>query len=89
MAGLNLALGAFRSVRPKVNLEQYLKEIGQRIRELRTGAGHTQAQLAESAGLNRAYIVSVEHGKQNMSVGVIIKIANALGVPTERLLVAG
>jgi transcriptional regulator with XRE-family HTH domain len=39
--------------------------------------------------LNRAYIVSVEHGKQNMSVGVIIKIANALGVPTERLLVAG
>jgi methanogenic corrinoid protein MtbC1/DNA-binding XRE family transcriptional regulator len=89
MAGLNLALSAFRSAWPKANLEQYLKEIGQRIRELRIGAGHTQAQLAASAGLNRAYIVSVESGKQNMSVGVIIKIANALAVPTERLLVAG
>jgi methanogenic corrinoid protein MtbC1/DNA-binding XRE family transcriptional regulator len=87
--GLNGILNVFRSAQPKANLEQYLKEIGQRIRELRTGSGHTQAQLAESAGLNRAYIVSVEHGKQNISMAVVIKIANALGVPTERLLLAG
>jgi transcriptional regulator with XRE-family HTH domain len=42
--------------------------------------------LAESAGLNRAYIVLVEHGKQNISIGVVIKIANALGVRAEQLL---
>jgi MerR family transcriptional regulator, light-induced transcriptional regulator len=84
--GLNFALTAFRRAKPKADLKQYLAAIGQRIRELRTRTGHTQAQLAESAGLNRAYIVLVEHGKQNISIGVVIKIANALGVPAEQLL---
>ncbi len=87
MGGLQFALSAFRSTQPKTNLEQYLKEIGLRIRELRIGTGQTQAQLAQSAGLNRAYIVSVEQGKQNISMGVIIKIANALGVMAKQLLV--
>jgi len=86
MDGLNFALTAFRRAKPKADLKQYLAAIGQRIRELRTRTGHTQAQLAESAGLNRAYIVLVEHGKQNISIGVVIKIANALGVPAEQLL---
>jgi transcriptional regulator with XRE-family HTH domain len=87
MDGLNFALSAFRSEPPKTDLQQYLREIGLRIRELRTRTGHTQAQLAQIAGLNRAYIVSVERGKQNISMGVIIKIANALGVAAEHLLV--
>jgi DNA-binding XRE family transcriptional regulator len=86
MDGLNFALTAFRRAKPKADLKQYLAAIGQRIRELRTRTGYTQAQLAESAGLNRAYIVLVEHGKQNISIGVVIKIANALGVPAEQLL---
>ena len=75
-------------MQPKTDLEQYLKDIGQRIRELRVKRGQTQAQLAGSAGLNRAYIVSVERGKQNISMAVVIKIANALAVPTEQLLAA-
>ena len=87
MDGLNFALSAFRSAPPKTDLQHYLREIGLRIRELRTRTGHTQAQLAQLAGLNRAYIVSVERGKQNISMGVIIKIANALGVAAEHLLV--
>lgn len=86
MDGLNFAQTALRFTQPKVDLEQYLREIGLRIRQLRTRAGQTQAQLAEAANLNRAYIVSVEHGKQNISMGVIIKIANALGVTAEQLL---
>ncbi len=86
MNGMNLALTVSCSGRPKADLMEYLAAIGQRIRALRTTTGHTQAQLAESAGLNRAYIVSVERGKQNVSMGVIIKIANALGVTVEQLL---
>lgn len=88
MNGMNLALTASRWGRPKADLMEYLAAIGRRVRELRTTSGHTQAQLAESAGLNRAYIVSVERGKQNISMGVIIKIANALGVAVEQLLPA-
>ena len=86
MDGLSFALTAFRRAKPKADLKQYLAAIGQRIRELRTRTGHTQAQLAESADLNRAYIVLVEQGKQNISMGVVVKIANALGVPAEQLL---
>ena len=86
MDGLNFAQTALRSTQPRVDLERYLREIGLRIRQLRTRAGRTQAQLAEAANLNRAYIVSVEHGKQNISMGVVIRIANALGVTTEQLL---
>jgi methanogenic corrinoid protein MtbC1/transcriptional regulator with XRE-family HTH domain len=87
MEGLSLASSAFHTASPKTDLNNYLREIGQRIRELRTRTGKTQAQLAGSAGLNRAYIVSVERGKQNISVGVVIKIANALGISAEQLLV--
>jgi methanogenic corrinoid protein MtbC1/DNA-binding XRE family transcriptional regulator len=86
--GLTLSLAALRSARPKTDLENYLKELGQRIRELRTRNEQTQAELAASAGLNRAYIVSVERGKQNITMGVVIKIANALGVSTDQLLSA-
>jgi methanogenic corrinoid protein MtbC1/DNA-binding XRE family transcriptional regulator len=86
--GLHRVLGAFRSTPPKVELKEYLKAIGQRIRALRTQTGRTQAQLAAAAGLNRAYIVSVEHGKQNITMGVVIKIANALGVSAGELLAA-
>jgi DNA-binding XRE family transcriptional regulator len=85
--GLTLALSALRAAPSKSDLGQYLGDIGLRIRELRTKTGHTQARLAQLAGLNRAYIVSVEQGKQNVSMGVIVKIANALSVPPEQLLV--
>jgi methanogenic corrinoid protein MtbC1/DNA-binding XRE family transcriptional regulator len=86
--GVNLAMGAIRSLRPTTHLETYLNEIGRRIRELRIKNGQTQAELAGSAGLNRAYIVSVERGKQNISMSVVVKIANALGVSIEELLLA-
>jgi DNA-binding XRE family transcriptional regulator len=86
--GVQLTLGAFRSAPPKAELRDYLKAIGQRIREIRTEAGQTQAQLAAVAGLNRAYIVSVEHGKQNITMGVAVKIANALGISAAELLTA-
>jgi methanogenic corrinoid protein MtbC1/DNA-binding XRE family transcriptional regulator len=86
--GLQLTLGAFRSAPPKAELKDYLKAIGRRIRELRTEAGKTQAQLAEAAGLNRAYIVSVEHGRQNITVGAVLRLANALGVAAADLLAA-
>jgi methanogenic corrinoid protein MtbC1/DNA-binding XRE family transcriptional regulator len=88
MDGLNIALSAFRAAPPRAELPSYLGEIGRRIRERRISKGQTQAQLAQAAGLNRAYIVSVERGKQNITVAVLVKIANALGVPTEELMVA-
>jgi y4mF family transcriptional regulator len=84
--GLNIARELLKSERPKTVLDAYLKEFGSQVRQLRSQAGWTQQRLAELTGLTRAYIVSVEGGKQNVSLDVVVRVANALGVTPERLL---
>jgi len=87
-AGLEAAESLLRLDRPKAVLRDYLLEIGQRIRELRLDAGMTQEQLAEEARVTRVCIVAVEGGKQNVSMDIVVRIAGALGVLPERLLVS-
>jgi len=84
--GLKLGRNLLHSDHPKAVLQEYLKELGRRVRELRTRAGWTQQQLAEVTNLARAYVVSVEGGKQNVSIDVLLRIANALRVSPEGLL---
>jgi methanogenic corrinoid protein MtbC1/DNA-binding XRE family transcriptional regulator len=73
--------------RRKAVLREYLVDFGRRTRELRTKAGWTQEQLAETTRLTRVCIVAVEGGKQNVTMDVVVRIANALGVSPERLLI--
>jgi transcriptional regulator with XRE-family HTH domain len=56
------------------------------VQEIRSGKGWTQQQLAESAGLDRTYISGLEHGKQNPTLGALLRLARALDVPLERLI---
>jgi MerR family transcriptional regulator, light-induced transcriptional regulator len=84
--GVSLARKLFRPNRRNVILSDYLKQLGRRIRSLRLQAGWTQEQMAQATKLTRAYIVSVEGGKQNVSMDVVVRIANALNVPPEQLI---
>ena len=84
--GLKIARDLLNSESPKTVLNAYLKEFGNQMRQLRSQAGWTQQRLADLTGLTRAYIVSVEGGKQNVSLDVVVRVANALGVTPERLL---
>jgi MerR family transcriptional regulator, light-induced transcriptional regulator len=84
--GLKIARELLNSERPQTMLDAYLKEFGSQVRELRAQADWTQQRLADLTGLTRAYIVMVEGGKQNVSMDVVIRLANALGVLPERLL---
>jgi methanogenic corrinoid protein MtbC1/DNA-binding XRE family transcriptional regulator len=84
--GLSLARKILQPDRPKAILSDYLKELGRRVRDLRQKAGWTQAQLAKVTRLTRAYIVAVEGGKQNVSMDVVVRVANGLGVAPDQLL---
>ena len=61
--------------------QKFLQHVGFQIRELRTSRGLTQAQLAESCGLHRTFIGSVERGERNVAILNLRLIAKTLRVP--------
>jgi methanogenic corrinoid protein MtbC1/DNA-binding XRE family transcriptional regulator len=67
--------------------KDYFQRLGQQVQELRSSKGWTQQQLAEAAGLDRTYISGLEHGKQNPTLGALLRLARALEVPLERLVI--
>lgn len=58
---------------------------GRRLRELRTEADRTQVSIAAEAGMDRAFYVNVEGGKNNISLDKIFSLADALGVDVAEL----
>jgi transcriptional regulator with XRE-family HTH domain len=57
--------------------------------ELREEAGLTQAEVAERTGMNVTNYQRIEHGRQNVTVEMIVRVANALGVKAGELFVPG
>ena len=67
-------------------LEDHLTAMGRRINSIRTSRHMTQQELANTSGLDRTYISMVEHGKQNLTIGAVLRIADVLGVPIGHLI---
>lgn len=65
----------------------YLRKLGHSVHEYRKLRGMSQQDLAQTSSLDRAYISAVEHGKQNISIGAISKLAKALNLNIEELLI--
>ena len=62
------------------------KQMGMRLRKLRKARKMSQAALAERAGISREYVRKLEAGAQDPTVGMLTKLAKALGVPVTELL---
>jgi transcriptional regulator with XRE-family HTH domain len=60
--------------------------VGQNVRRLRTKKGLTQEQLAFEAKIDLTYVGGIERGERNPSLIVMVRIADALSVPIQRLL---
>lgn len=59
---------------------------GKNVRALRKAAAMSQEELAFRAGMKRTYLSDLERGMRNPSVRALARLAEALGVPPERLL---
>jgi DNA-binding XRE family transcriptional regulator len=69
-------------------LDQVLIGIGNNIQNLRKARGMNQGQLADIAGVDRAYISLVENGKQNLTLGALVKLSESLSVSVSALVPA-
>lgn len=65
---------------------ELLKDLGKRIKQLRTQRGKTQAQLADFVGISPQYLSEIEQGKSNASIGILANIANELNVSLSDLI---
>lgn len=62
------------------------EQIGKRLRELRRSQRLTQKAMADRAGVDYTYIGKIERAEQLPSLGVLIKIAEALSLPLDRFI---
>lgn len=73
---------------PKETPEKLFVLVGRRIAEIRKREGLTQAQLAERLEFSVQYLSRVELGT-NLTLGTMVKIANAIGVKVIELMQPG
>ena len=59
--------------------------LGSRLREVRSAAGLTQAELADKVGVSRKTVNTVENGVFVPSTTLALSLARALGVTVEDL----
>jgi transcriptional regulator with XRE-family HTH domain len=67
-------------------LDDFLQSIAANVRRLRVRRGLTQEELAELARQDLSYLQRVERGSSNLSMSVLLALANALEVPPGLLL---
>lgn len=63
-----------------------LRQLGDRLRELREANGKSQDKLANDSGLHRTYIGAVERGERNPTFLTLSKYAASLGLRVEDLV---
>jgi XRE family transcriptional regulator, regulator of sulfur utilization len=62
------------------------KQIGMKLKQIREAKGLSQTALARKARVSRAYVFRLEAGGSDPTVGVLQRLAKALGVPVTALL---
>jgi transcriptional regulator with XRE-family HTH domain len=60
--------------------------MGRTLKRIRKSKGLSQYALAKAAGVSREYLRTLEAGKSDPTVGMLQRLADALGVPLTELL---
>ena len=60
--------------------------LGKRVKRLRKEQGIKQTELADSLGISYQYMSMIETGKRQLSLSLLVDLANHLGATTDELL---
>jgi transcriptional regulator with XRE-family HTH domain len=60
--------------------------VGQRLRAIRLAQGMSQEKLAELLGITQSNVSGLERGVRSLTIHQVAKLASALGVSTDELL---
>src|SRR5512147_2953446 len=72
--------------RPGDDGSRLLRLLGERVRESRARRGMTRRILARDSGVSERYLAQLETGHGNISVLLLMKIAQSLNVPLADLM---
>ncbi len=66
--------------------KESLKCIGMKIRALRKERNLTQMDFSALSNIDYSNIARLEGGKTNLTIGTLVRVANALNVPLRELI---
>jgi len=72
-----------------VGESDYLRLVGERVRQTRARRGMTRKLLARDSGVSERYLAQLETGQGNISILLLRQIASALDTPVEALVRQG
>lgn len=75
-----------KPVRSRRHAGRVCRLLGRRIREHRLASGLTQEQLAVISDLHPTYISSLESGRRNPTLNVLVALSGALKTPLAELV---
>lgn len=67
--------------------EQFLGLVGSRVRENRMAIGMSRKLLAKKSGVSERYLAQLESGQGNISIKLLRKVSQAIGVSLDKLMV--
>lgn len=69
-----------------MDLDDFLKLFGKKIKKLRIDNDISQEALSEKADMHVTFLSRIENGKTNVSIGSILKLADALEIEIQDLI---
>lgn len=62
-------------------------DLGRTISRLRREKGYSQEAFANEAGIDRRYMSDIENGKRNISIDILDRVCNKLGIKISEFFV--
>lgn len=63
------------------------EDLGKTIIRLRKEKGYSQEAFANEAGIDRRYMSDIENGKRNISIDILDRVCNKLGIKISEFFV--